>query len=57
MGRELEEEEAAWLGKGDFNARDLSRRRQTCGLQDAQNLSLGPPTPAQQEGKSSLCGG
>lgn len=56
MGRELEEEEAAWLGKGDFNARDLSRRRQTCGPQDAQNLSLGPPTPAQREGKPSLGG-
>lgn len=54
MGRELEEEEAAWSRKRDFNARDLSRGRQTCGPQDAQNLTLGPPTPAQQEGKPSL---
>lgn len=57
MGRELEEEEAAWSKKRDFNVRDLSRRRQTRGPQDAQNLSLGPPTPAQQEGKPSLCDG
>lgn len=40
MGRELEEEEAAWFGKELINARDLSRRRQTCGPQDAQNLLL-----------------